>query len=458
MSRKTQQALLFIFTVSVVVRIVDAFYLGNNLVEMRGGTYDQISYNALAQRVMQGHGFSFAENHWPYAFANQPTAFWSYLYTLYLAGVYLVFGYQPLIARLIQAVTVGILTPYLTYHITKRTFDKKSALIAAALSACYFYFIHYGASLMSEAFYIVSVLWMIDSGMRLANSENYTSSKKQQAFLSIEFGLAVSIALLLRQVAVVMLIPLLIWILYIAGRQGMFKKLLSQLTIAALITTGLLFPFIARNYRVFNVLSMPNTNAGFAFFWSNHPIYGTQFEATLSPSHGISYQDLIPVELRNLNEAQLDKALLQRGLQFVFDDPVRYLKLSLSRIPIFFIFWPSKDSSLMSNLARVLSFGLYLPFMLLGLFISLRAIIQNQYSHHTKFANPRDLKHENGPHVVLLICLLLAYTVVHIMSWTNVRYRLPVDALLIIFAGYALSSLIQALSVRSSALAAQKLN
>ena len=43
------------------------------------------------------------------------------------------------------------------------------------------------------------------------------------------------------------------------------------------------------------------------------------------------------------------------------------------------------------------------------------------------------------------------YTAIHIASWANVRYRLPVDAILILFAGLALATLWQQItSARSN--------
>ncbi len=38
---------------------------------------------------------------------------------------------------------------------------------------------------------------------------------------------------------------------------------------------------------------------------------------------------------------------------------------------------------------------------------------------------------------------MATYTVVHIASWANVRYRLPVDAFWILFAGYAIDDLLR---------------
>lgn len=441
-----RQILFAILVVAVLLRSAVAFYLGDGLEETRGGTYDQISYDMLAQRLVQGHGFSFAVDSWPYARANQPTAFWSYLYTLFLAAIYAVFGYHPLVARLIQGVFVGVLMPWLAYRIGRRAFGLRPGLIAAGLVAVYFYFVHYAASLMSEALYIVGILWVTDIGMRLAESWMTTRRPRSGRIvrLGLELGVAMAITLLLRQVVIGFFAVLVLWLLWLAIRHQV-----KHLAVAALVTTALtclllISPFVIRNYLVFGQLAMPNTNAGFTFFWSNHPIYGTRFEAVLSPSHGVSYQELIPPELRDLNEAQLDRALLARGLQFVRDDPSRYVLLSLSRVPVFFQFWPTPDSTRLSNMARLLSFGLFLPFMLYGLVLAIR---------DTRPSGPLRLSDAevNAPglhlaYLVLFLLFIITYTAIHLASWANVRYRLPVDVFLILFAAYGMDHLLRRLS------------
>ena len=176
------KAFAAVLVISVVLRIGLGFVLGGTIEEVRGGTYDQVSYDALAQRVAAGFGFSFAENSWPSTKADQPTAHWSYLYTLFLAGIYSAAGHQVLIARLIQAILVGILTPWLLYRIGKRTFNRRVGLIAAAGSAIYAYFILYASSLMTEAFYIVSLLWTLDAAMRVANNDSQKNAKRQCSY------------------------------------------------------------------------------------------------------------------------------------------------------------------------------------------------------------------------------------------------------------------------------------
>lgn len=431
-------ALLLILALSVVTRLLAVVYLGNDLSETRGGTYDQISYDALAQRVVAGHGFSFAVDSWPYAKAGAPTAFWSFGYVLFLAAVYAVFGHLPLIARLLQAITVGILLPWLTYRITDRIFGRHAALIAALISAVYLYFILFAAALMTESLYIVVILWSIDAAMRLGDYDGRqvapgVPSALSRVLLGVELGLALGITLLLRQVILPYFVLLLAWLGFLALHSAHRRSAFLAILVAVLIAVGLTLPAVIRNYFVFGQVGMPNTNSGFAFFWSNHPIYGTSFEPVLSPSLGISYQDLIPEDLRSLNEVELDRALMRAGLDFVRQDPLRYVRLTISRIPVYFLFWPVQESSLASNVARVASFGLFLPFMLIGIGLSLAKC---QWKEIRILANSAPSSTQCR-HLVLIFAFILLYTVIHLASWANVRYRLPVDAFLIMFAGYA---------------------
>jgi 4-amino-4-deoxy-L-arabinose transferase-like glycosyltransferase len=441
---RTTLALATILAISVALRVGVALALGNTLEETRGGTYDQVSYDALAQRVVDGYGFSFAVDWWPYAKGNQPTAFWSYLYTLFLAAIYAIVGHYPLAARLIQAVVVGVLMPWLVYRIGRRTFGQPVGLIAAGLAAVYFYFVNYGASLMSEAFYIVGILWTLDVSMRLAEATTRPGlSGRTYLLLGLELGLAMATTMLLRQLIVAFLAVLVPWLVLIARSRHHLGATLKALAVAGLVAALAILPFIWRNYQAFGRWGMPNTNAGFTFFWSNHSIYGTRFVPVLPEELGVTYADLIPEELRDLNEADLDRALMGRGLQFVVNEPGRYMMLSLSRIPVYFLFWPTADSTPVSNAARVLSFGIMLPFMLYGVVLAMKRLRDPAW--------PVSSGHKLSPlsreFTVLFLLFIVSYSLIHLASWANVRYRLPVDALLILFAAHGIYDLVTRLFI-----------
>ncbi len=89
--------LVMILSIGVLIRVAVSLVMGDR-VEILPGIYDQVSYNALAQNVLTGNGFAFSQDWWPVTRAFEPTAHWSYAMTLYLVGVYRIFGYHPLAA------------------------------------------------------------------------------------------------------------------------------------------------------------------------------------------------------------------------------------------------------------------------------------------------------------------------------------------------------------------------
>ena len=167
MGKGQKYILIGILIGSVIFRVVAAFYMGNTVRELPG-TFDQISYHNLALRVLSGRGFSFGELWWPVTAADAPTAHWSFLYTAYLILVYKIFGPNALAARLIQAVIVGFLQPYLAFLLGRKIFGGMVGLAAAFVTAIYTYFIYYSATLMTEPFYIVAILASLLIAIRLA--------------------------------------------------------------------------------------------------------------------------------------------------------------------------------------------------------------------------------------------------------------------------------------------------
>ncbi len=416
--------------IAVVLRVAAAVYQGN-VVEPLPGIYDQVSYDALARRLLAGYGFSFESLWWPMTRPGEPTAHWSYLYTLYLAGTYTVFGPHPVAARLIQAVVVGVLQPWLTYRMGRRVFGSTVGLVAAALSAGYAYFWYYGGALMTEPFYIVAILGALELAMTMR--EALPAARLRQW---LWLGLALGVAVLLRQLFLLWAPVMLGWLVWPmarakpadppTGARRVWQVARGPLASLAVITI-LIPPWTIRNYMAFHRFVLLNTNAGYAFFWANHPIYGTHFVGIL-PKDGPGYQDLVPPGLRGLDEAALDQALLREGVRFVVQDPVRYALLSVSRVKEYFKFWPAADSGAVSNAARSLSFGLLLPVMAYGVLLSL-------WQRRALAAEGR------WPAIVLLLLFMGVYTLIHLLSWALIRYRLPVDAVLVVFAGYGLVDL-----------------
>jgi 4-amino-4-deoxy-L-arabinose transferase-like glycosyltransferase len=442
--RSVPLALVGIVSVSVILRLLSAIWQGD-AIDTLPGVFDQVSYDALARRVLAGAGFTMPTNWWPAVAAGEPTAHWSYLYTLYLSAVYAAFGGHALPARVIQAVVVGIVHPWLVWRIGHRVFGSSVGLVAAGLTAIYGYFVYYAGALVTEAFFIVAVLWMLDLVTAMAGASGTRSQAEGlRSQLSpgtakpwLLLGLAIGLAALLRQVVLLFVPILFAWLLWATCRQQAIRSglrvgdrwrvwsVVGGLCLSVVVVVALIIPWTARNYSAFGRFVPLNTNAGYAFYWANHPVHGTDFVAILPEG---TYRDLIPAELRGLDEAALDAALLQRGVGFVVDDPMRYARLSLSRASDYFQFWASAESGLTSNLVRVFSFGVLWPFMLYGMLVTA--------------AFRRDFTDGAQRSAIVLLCLFVAvYSVIHLLSWALIRYRLPVDAVLLPFAAVAIVDL-----------------
>jgi hypothetical protein len=193
------------------------------------------------------------------------------------------------------------------------------------------------------------------------------------------------------------------------------RPLLVGTLISAAVVATLILPWTVRNYLAYHDFLLLNSNSGFWFYSSNHPNQGTDFNP--------NYLAPIPDGLRGLSEPALDRALLRQAIGSILADPARFVLLSINRMKDYFWLVPSEQSSLISNLSRLLSFTLYLPFMLYGLYLS-----------------------RKNWRVCLPLYLYAAFDMgLCLISWSAPRYRLPTDSLMIVFAGLAVVTVAQRL-------------
>ena len=405
--------LVAILVLSVLARVGVALYLGN-VVDAPRLLTDQRSYDALARRILAGHGYSFDRGWYPFTPPDTPTAHWSFLHPLFIAAIYALFGPNPLAARLTQAVLGGLLLPWMVHRFARQLLPGREiiALLAAAMTAVYGYFVLYAATLMTETFFIALVVWSLEISLRLGAQLRARGSASRHDLVLL--GLSLGLATLMRQSILPWVPVLFLWLLWQARGHRAFRQNVGGLILPGLVIVALMAPWTYRNYRVYGQFLLLNSNTGYAMYSAQHPMHGTRFsEFAAAP---------VPEDLPKGNEAQMDRELMRRGLGFVRDDPGRYLLLSLDRVRAYFEFWPTPDTSLLHNVGRVVSYGIFLPFMIYGLFLA--------------FKEGR-LAGANG----IIPLFMVFYAVLHILTWAMVRYRLPVDALLMPLAALAVERL-----------------
>ncbi|NLF00019.1 MAG: hypothetical protein GX601_03490 [Anaerolineales bacterium] len=417
-----------ILAAAVLLRVAVALYLGD-IVDAPPLLTDQRSYHALGARIATGHGFTFDKAWYPFTAPETPTAHWSFLYSLFVAAVYAVTGIHPIAVRLVQAVLGGCLLPLAVYRLARRVFEPDTAqnmplaaneertsglapLAAAAVSAVYGYFVLYAATLMTETFFIAAVLWSLEAALRVADT--IREQKRVPGLLALQLGLSLSVSTLLRQSILPWVPVLFVYLFWLGWRQG---RLASALRVAVAVGGVLILsilPWTYRNYRVYGQFLLLNSNTGFAMYSAQHPMHGTKFQE-FEPAP-------LPEGIGWGNEALMDRELMRIGIQYVLDEPGRYLLLSLSRVRAFFEFWPDPNTTWLHNVGRVGSIGLLIPFVLYGLYGMRRRI---------------GFMRRSG----LLLLFAGFYTLLHLLTWAMARYRLPVDAVMLPWAGWAIADL-----------------
>jgi hypothetical protein len=305
------------------------------------------------------------------------------------------------------------------------------ALLAAGIAAVYGYFVLYAARPVTETFYIVGLLWSLERALALAERPSFGRSAV--------LGLALGVTTLLRQSILPWVPVLFVWLLWRRWRDpstglGMTAmRTVPPLILAGVVLVACIAPFTIRNYLVYDEFLLLNSNAGYAMYSAQHPMHGTDFQAFEAAP--------LPEDLRGegLNEAAWDKALMRRGIGFVLAEPGRYLRLCLSRVADYFEFWPTADSSLLYNVGRLTSFTLFLPFMVYGIVLAVRrtaAVDRTAIAHP-----PTSIVRVSTSPIALLLLFMTFYSLLHILTWAMTRYRLPVDALGIIFAAVGIVDL-----------------
>jgi hypothetical protein len=198
------------------------------------------------------------------------------------------------------------------------------------------------------------------------------------------------------------------------------------LFLVGFVLLAFILPWTYRNYRAYNSFLLLNSNTGYAMYSAQHPMHGTRFRAFKAAP--------LPegVWKPGMTEAEWDRVLMRRGIGFVLEDPGRYVLLSLSRVADYFEFWPT-NTTLLNNVGRLLSFTLYLPFMLYGIYLAGR-LAQRRGGELQDKSFTSSFQHP----VFLLFLFMAFYTLLHVLTWAMPRYRLPVDATAMPFAALAM--------------------
>jgi 4-amino-4-deoxy-L-arabinose transferase-like glycosyltransferase len=393
--------LLWILLVALALRLAAAWALGD---QVRGlsGAHDEITYDTLGYRFASGHGMSFPEPWYPWIPPDKPQSYFSFSFSAMLSGIYALTGHHPLFARLWMAL-LSVVIVGLIYMLGERFFNRRVALLGAAIAAVYAYLIFYGVVLVTETPFTLFVLLAIYVANDVAGRVQRNAQTTYWHMAAL--GAALAGGVLMRQ-SLLLFVPVLLCWLAFKLPPGHRLRLLS---IPLLILAAAIIPFSIRNYLLWHKFMLLETQFGHVFWNGNHPDHHGNF-------HPFKVFPIPTEVLASQNDVVMTDALLRLALQHIWQDPMDFVWLTVTRLRELFTFWPTSDSGLAANLLRLFSFGLFVPFMAIGAALNLRRLGE-----------------------LMPVYLFMAVHIgVHAISWSMVRYRMPVEPFLILFAAWTL--------------------
>jgi hypothetical protein len=425
-SGRTIAFVMAIIAAAFVVRLIVVLSMNEDV-----PWFDAREYHRLATGLCENWSYDAAD--------GSPTAYWPPGYPFFLALVYLLFGPSLAALRVVQA-CVGALTCAVVYLIAKRLLDRRTALLAAAILAIYPLAVYtagtpYPAAL--QTFLVACVVYLC-----------LTAKAASSATCAVGSGAIAGCSALVAPSALPAFLLAALWLAWpMQGRQdsplaggqedsaGQARRprgrLLAVLFLIPLVL--IIGAWSARNYRALGKPVAISTNGGFNFWLGNHPgvtaTTGNRMTASMRRELGAVYG-------RHKNEADRDSVLYAKAREYIGADPGRFVRLSFEKALNLWRLYPSPATEVrpaggMERLLSLLSYGLLLPF---GVFWLLRR-----------------LKDSDGARLVLL--LFIGFTVVHALFISKVRFRIPIDPYLIVYASAALlavADLVRGMTGRAS--------
>lgn len=351
--------------------------------------HDDYRYDQIAKSILEGEGF---------AKDGKPIAWRGPVYPYFLAGIYKVFGHNPDIARIIQAVISAFLC-VLIYIIGKNAFSQAAGLWAAFFTAIYQPFINYlywggPGYLYTETLSMFLLALAVLAMLAYARQQNLGSK--------ILVAVAMALAALTKP-TILAFIPFLgIWILYL--KRFSFLKAAADFLIIIFLFFITALPWTIRNYMVFHEFIFISNESGDVFLKGNHP------DARGGVVWVDSELEKDPENMKKYSESYIKNSKYKEGLRYLLDSPRRIPYLMFKK---FIVNWNFFGEDGKYNFF----YGVALIFGVLGIVFSLKRL---------------------NPQVFLLLNLLFWPTLVALIFFGEPRYRYPAEPYLIIFAGYAL--------------------
>lgn len=371
--------IFFVLGLSLIVRIV-AFYI----VDARTFSSDEAHWLKM--------GADLAEEG---LFSERAGTFRPPLYPLLIALCYKIFDGEMIFLRLIQIV-LSTATCWFLYEIARELTGLTAGIIAGTIFSLYPLFIFFSAVLLAETlllFCTVLVYWCLH---RYCLFPNYN--------WAICIGICLALGALCKPVMLVWL-PGILAVVYLKS-VNRDRLIHSAVVLIALCIT--IFPWTVRNAYVTGHVVPISTNMGINFLVGNEP------GSTGSYRDGIDYWAMAnQIAGFEVDPVLRDAKVIRSVINDVWREPLWFLRMGIVKV---LLLWNPivEEGSWSQRLVVSFTSGALLFVGMLGIW-----------------------RFRNYPLIWCAIAFVASLTIAHAVFFSHVRFRLPIDVVLIVpAAGY----------------------
>ena len=313
-------------------------------------------------------------------------------------------------------ISLSVATVWIIYELAMVLMRSRQAALIAALIACFYpHFLFYAVSGLTETAY----LFLVCLAFLALYRERYL------------FGMVLIVLSILIRPTLDLLAPLLLAAFVLAVHRGSLVKATKIIGLYAAVYVVLMAPWWYHNYVKYDAFVRLNLGDGIVLYSGNNPLNTSGGGVNYSPGeegydeHGLD-RDMTRFEAIE-DRVERNRALKEAAVDYIVENPGHFAELAAIKFVRFWRLWPYAPKYEKPHLivASLLSYGVVLCLSLVYVFRCLKS-----------------RWHDLSP-----ILLFIGYlTAVHMVTIGSIRYRLPLEPFLIVFAAPVLRDILQRLA------------
>lgn len=384
--RRPILSVLGLFVLGLAIRLAATQFLGGLNRPLEG---DEWAYAPLAESLAAGRGFVNPD--------GSPNTTRLPAVPFLLSLVYRFSGPDIVAARVFMCFLGSLLIP-VCFLLGREAYDQRTGLVAAVAAVFMPSWIYCSGAILTDLLAAAAVGLMVWALIR--------GAKRQSMPLVGAGAVFWGLSALVRATSLAFVPAVVLWLLLVLTT---WRARLIAVGLSLVILMAITSPWSARNARVFGRSAGLSSQGGLALWCGNNPA-----ATGILNSDFAYYQQQLPKEFPESaypDALARSEACKAAARQFIVENPARFARLAAVRLwELWKIYSPRAGT--VQNVAMIVSFG---PVLLLFVVQAIRT------------------GWRIGPEM-LMILIIGCQTLVHMVYTSIVRYRMPVEPLVLVMA------------------------